>query len=153
MYIVQITYGVLRNIVFCVFILRNQCFVCLFSSFYWRIIWLLPNLLALVVRISGIWNLWRYSKKGRHNKQKYQCRRWQSVSYCRVQMAWKEFRNENVVFQQDNALCHAVKRGIKSANSNVTDWLRTCKDAWELWLEIRIIPPNTDFWPLITLKV
>ncbi len=41
-----------------------------------------------------------------------------------------------------------VRRGIMSPNSNVKDWWRAYEDTSKLWLKIRVIPLNIDFWTL-----
>ncbi len=45
-----------------------------------------------------------------------------------------------------------TRSGIKSPNSNVKDWWRACKDAWNCDWKIRVIPPNIDFQNLPKLK-
>jgi hypothetical protein len=51
-----------------------------------------------------------------------------------------------------SCLDFCARSDIKSPNINVKDWWRAGQDAWKLWLKIRVIPPNIDFWTLPKLK-
>ena len=51
-----------------------------------------------------------------------------------------------------SCLNFCARSGIKSPNGNVKDWPRACQDAWKLWLEIKGIPPNIDFWTFPKVK-
>ena len=54
-------------------------------------------------------------------------------------------------FNQEEDGSQAIKQSW--AAFNVKDWWRACQDTWKLWLKIRVIPPNIDFWPRLKMNM